>query len=72
MIKVSKNMNFQKIRQKARVVSTEYRQYLSVFYCFLMGRILESATDELEVKCNAKLGHSYLSVNVLVLAVVFH
>ena len=34
MIKVSKNMSFEKISSTTRVVFTKYRQFLSVFYCF--------------------------------------
>ena len=37
-----------------------------------MGRIFESEMDKKEVKCNAKLYPNYFSVNVYVLAVVFH
>ena len=44
---------------------------LAFFIVFEWGRILESAMDKQEVKCNAKLRNSYFSVNVLVLAVVF-
>ena len=42
MNKVSKNMSLWKIRLTARVDFTKYRQVLSVFYCFWMGRILEN------------------------------
>ena len=34
MIKVLKNMSFEKIRSTGKVVFTKYRQFLSVFYCF--------------------------------------
>ena len=42
-----------------------------LFIVFEWGRVLESAMDKLEVKCNAGLRSDYSSVNAFVLAVVF-
>ena len=41
------------------------------FIVFEWGRILESAMDKYEVKCNARLRPNYFSVNISVLVVVF-
>ena len=73
MIKVSNNMSSEKIKLATRVVFTKYRQFLSVlFFVFERGRILESAMDKQEVKCNVKLCPNCFFGNVFVLAVVFH
>ena len=45
--------------------------FLSAFYCFWWDKILESAMDKWEVKCNAKLCPTCFCVSVFVLAVVF-
>ena len=42
-----------------------------IFIVFEWGRILKSAMDKNEVKCNTKLRSNYFSVNVSVLAIVF-
>ena len=71
MIKVSENMSFEKISSTMRVVFTKYRKFLAFFIVFEWGRILESAIDKWEVKCNVKLCPNYFSVNVSVPAAVF-
>ena len=45
--------------------------FLVIFIVFEWGRILKSAMDKNEVKCNTKLRSNYFSVNVSVLAIVF-
>ena len=46
--------------------------FLAFFVVFERGRILESAIDKWEVKCNAKLCPNYFSVNVSILDTAFH
>ena len=56
----------------ARVFSPNTNNFLAFFIVFEWGSILEIAMDKLEVICNAELCPNYFSVNVSVVAVVFH
>ena len=45
-INVSSNMSSKKLDKQREVVFTKYRQFLSAFYCFWRGRVLESGMDK--------------------------
>ena len=71
MIKVSKNMICKKLDKQRESFSPNTDNFLAFFIGFEWGRILKSAMDKQELKCNPKLPLNYFSVNVSVLAVVF-
>ena len=71
MIKVPKIRVCKKLDKRQESFSPNTDSFLAFFIVFEWGRILDSAMNKWEVKCNAKLCRNELSVNVSVLVVVF-
>ena len=55
MLKVSRNMTLGKIDKRRGLFLPNTDNFLAFFIVFEWGRILKSAMDIYEVKCNAKL-----------------
>ena len=63
---------FKKLDKRRESFLPNTDNFLAVVTVFNWGRIFENAIGKWEVKCNVKLRPNYFSVNVSVLAVVFH